>query len=396
MSIRRDLEQTVRAHFAERPAILLTGSRQAGKTWLLRDAFPEAKYLNLDLPSLAEEAETAGEQFLRKHPPPLVLDEVQYAPALFRPLKHTIDADRETNARYLLTGSQKFALMEAVSESLAGRVAIFELHSLSLREIEAWMGRPLDHDDLVHRLYTGGYPELVAKSLPPSRYYADLVATYLERDVRQAINVRSLRDFDRFLRLAALRTGQLLNLNALASEVGVSAPTLKAWLSVLEASNVVYLLPPYFGNLGKRLVKAPKLYFLDTGLTCFLAGFESAAAVVNSSMLGALFETQVLGQLVRYFHHAGRRANVYFIRDQHGSEVDFVVPVGEAMHVLECKWAEMPARPKAFDDVTRQVGEARVLSRTVITPMRGLRRRGDYDVGDPVDFPMLDVTCPGS
>jgi len=156
--------------------------------------------------------------------------------------------------------------MEAVSESLAGRVAIFELHSLSLREIEAWMGRPLDHDDLVHRLYTGGYPELVAKSLPPSRYSADLVATYLERDVRQAINVRSLRDFDRFLRLAALRTGQLLNLNALASEVGVSAPTLKAWLSVLEASNVVHLLPPYFGNLGKRLVKAPKLYFLDTGL----------------------------------------------------------------------------------------------------------------------------------
>lgn len=391
MSISRDLESTVRAHFGERPAVLLTGSRQAGKTWLLRDVFREAEYLNLDLPRLAEEAETAGEQFLRKHPPPLVLDEVQYAPGLFRPLKHAIDADRETNARYLVTGSQKFALMEAVSESLAGRVAVFELHSLSLREIERWMGRPMTHEDIVERLFTGGYPELVAKSLAPSRYYADLVATYLERDVRQAINVRNLRDFDRFLRLAALRTGQLLNLNALASEVGVSAPTLKEWLGVLEASNIVYLLPPYFGNLGKRLVKAPKIYFLDTGLACFLAGFESSAAVLRSALLGALFETLVLGQLVRSFHHAGRRANLYFIRDQHGNEVDFVVPVGEALHLIECKWAEMPARPKAFDDVLRHVGEARVLSRTVITPTPGLRHRGDYDVGGPVEFPMLDV-----
>lgn len=391
MTILRDLEPTLREHFATRPALLLTGSRQAGKTWLLRDAFPDASYLNLDLPSLAEEAETAGEQFLGRHPPPVVLDEVQYAPRLFRPLKNAIDADRETNGRYLLTGSQKFALMEAVPESLAGRVAIFELHSLSLREIETWMGRRMERDDVLLRLFTGGYPELVAKELAPARYYADLVATYLERDVRQAINVRNLRDFDRFLRLTALRTGQLLNLNALASEVGVSAPTLKEWLSVLEASNIVYLLPPYFGNLGKRLVKAPKLYFLDTGLACFLAGFESVAAVASSAMLGALFETQVLGQLVRYFHHAGRRANVYFVRDQHGSEVDFVVPVGEALHLLECKWAEMPARPKAFDGIVKQIGEARVLSRTVITPVRGIRHRGDYDVGDPVEFPMLDV-----
>lgn len=391
MSIRRDLESVLQAHAPTRPALLLTGSRQAGKTWLLRDAFPTAEYVNLDLPRLAEEAENSAEQFLGRHPPPVILDEVQYAPGVFRPLKHFIDADREVNGRYLLTGSQKFALMEAATESLAGRIAIFELHSLSLGEIERWTGRPLDRDDVLRRLFTGGYPELVAKDLAPGRYYADLVATYLERDVRQAIQVRNLRDFDRFLRLAALRSGQLLSMNALASDVGVSAPTIREWLSVLEASNVIYLLPPYFGNIGKRLVKTPKLYFLDTGLACFLAGFESATAVLNSAMLGALFETQVLGQLVRAFHHTGRRANLYFIRDQHGLEVDFVVPVGESLHLIECKWAETPPHPKAFGELQRGLGDERILSRTVITPVRGQRRRDDLTIGDPVEFPVLNA-----
>lgn len=371
----------------DRPAVLLTGARQAGKTTLLERAFPDHGYVSLDLPSVAEEAEQSGEAFLARHPAPVIIDEVQYAPALFRHLKRAIDRRRDATGQYLLTGSQKFSLMQGVADSLAGRVAIVELHSLSLREIEAWSGAQANGDRFWEWTFRGGYPELHARDLDPLRFYADYVTAYLERDVRQVLNVRNLRDFDRFLRVCAVRTGQLVSMNALASDIGISPNTVRSWLSVLEASNVIHLLEPYYRNIGKRMVKTPKLYFLDTGLACFLAGFRTARDLRESALLGAFFETQVLAQILRWYANRGEPAAVYFFRDHHGNEVDFVVPQGERLRLIEAKLAETPhPLPKGFAEVARALGPHAVLSRTIVTPQRGSRPTpGGVTVHDCVD-----------
>jgi hypothetical protein len=389
--IPREIAPLLESLATSRPVLLLTGARQSGKTSLLERTFPDHSYVSLDLPSVAEEAEQSGESFLASHPAPLIVDEVQYAPRLFRYLKSAIDRDRGRYGQYLLTGSQKFPLMQGVTESLAGRVAVIELHSLSLREIEAWSGKRATGERLWDWTFRGGYPELHARGLDPARFYADYVTAYLERDVRQVLNVRNLRDFDRFLRLCAVRTGQLVSMNALASDVGISPNTVRSWLSVLEASNVVFLLEPYFRNIGKRMVKTPKLYFLDTGLACFLAGFRSPRDLAGSALLGAMFETQVLAQIVRGYANRGERPTVYFFRDHHGNEVDFVIPVGERLKLIEAKLSETPdPRTRGFAAVERVLGAPAVLSRTLVTPRRGSRTTDSgTTVADCVDLSFL-------
>lgn len=208
----------------------------------------------------------------------------------------------------------------------------------------------------------------------PQRFYADYLVTYLERDVRQVLQVKSLRDFDRFMRLVAIRTGQLLSYSSYASDLGVSPNTIKSWISVLEASNIVRLLEPYYSNIGKRLVKTPKLYMLDAGLACYLAGIRSANDLRQSALLGAFFETHVMGQIVRWYTNRGLTPSVYYYRDYHGHEVDFVVAVGEKLKLIECKWSETPpTNLKGFEEVARQLGEKNVLPRSVITSARGYR-----------------------
>ncbi len=391
MWIARELRQTLDRIATERPVLLLTGSRQAGKTSLLEQAFAGHNYVSLDLPSVAEEAEQDGAAFLARHPPPLIIDEVQYAPRIFRYLKHAIDQHRERNGQYLLTGSQKFSLMQGVTESLAGRVAIVELHSLALREIERATGEAADGSTFWRWLFQGGYPEVHARGLDASRFYADYVATYLERDVRQVLNVRNLRDFDRFLRLCAIRTGQLLSMSSLSSDTGISPNTVRSWLSVLEASNVVFLLEPYYRNLGKRLVKTPKLYFLDTGLACFLAGFRRPEDLEGSALRGAFFETQVLAQIVRFYANRGEPPNVFFFRDHSGNEVDFVIPVGERLKLVEAKASETPdPNPKGFVALASALGPEGVLSRTIVTPSRGRRHTSSGStIEDCVDLAVL-------
>lgn len=390
MWIPREITPILRKLAAERPAVLVSGSRQSGKSSLLTNAFPGVNYVSLDLPREAERAERAGEDFLEEHAAPVIIDEVQYAPGLFRYLKHAIDADRDRPGRYLLTGSQKFSLMQGVTESLAGRVSIIELHSLALSEIEAARGAIHGQRALLDAMWKGGYPELHSRDLDPRRFYADYVATYLERDVRQAINVRSLRDFDRFLRLCATRTGQLVNMNALAGDVGISPNTVRSWLSVLEASSVVLLVPPYFRNLGKRLVKSPKLYFLDTGLACHLAGFNSGGELGTSALVGAFFETLVLGQLVRAYANRGLRSPLHFYRDHHGNEVDFLVPVGERAHLLECKWSQTASSPRGLRVVADALGTGNVISQTIVTSdARDSVARDGSSLRGPVDFDWL-------
>lgn len=395
MWIQREIEPTLKALAAERPALLLCGPRQSGKSSLLRHAFPDTGYVSLDLPRDAEQADLAGDEFLRRHPAPLVIDELQYAPGLLRYLKHAIDSDRDRSGRYLLTGSQKFALMQGVTESLAGRIAVVDLHSLSLSELSTVLGPMNGAESILEAIWAGGYPEVHARSLDPSRFYGDYVATYLERDVRQALNVRSLRDFDRFLRICATRTGQLLNMNSLASDTGASPHTIRAWLSVLEASNVIALVSPFYRNLGKRLVKAPKLYFLDTGLACHLAGFGSAGALRSSSLLGAFFETLVYGQIARAFANRGVAASAWFWRDHHGNEVDFVVPVGERVHLIECKWTRSASVPRGLQNVAATFGDGNVLSRTIVTADATAHvTRDDMQVRGAVDFSWLLETAP--
>jgi len=392
MWIKRTLESEILKAARQRPSVLVTGSRQSGKTSLLQKIFPHYSYVALDPPHVAEEAEESGGQFLQKYPTPLILDEVQYAPHLFRHLKTAIDHRRKESGLYLLTGSQKFALMQGVTESLAGRISLFELHTLSLAELERWSGKSAEGNQLLEWLFLGGYPELYERGLNPERFYSDYLVTYLERDVRQALKVRELRDFDRFMRLAAGRTGQILSLNSFASDLGISPITVKNWLSVLEASNIIYLLEPYYRNLGKRIVKSPKLYFLDTGLACYLLGIRTPADLKQNNLLGPLFETLVLGQMIRWYANQGKRPDLYFWRDHFGHEVDFVIPVGENLKLYECKWGETsPERVKGFEEIERLQGH-HILSKAVISSTRGHRKtKMNFFIDDAVELKMLSL-----
>lgn len=322
---------------------MLTGARQTGKTTLLRELFPRHHYVSLDLPSAAELAEREPELFLTQHPAPLLVDEVQYAPGLFRHLKIAIDSDRHATGRFILTGSQKFNLMKAVSDSLAGRCALLELETLSLEEISQHVPYPTQVDDLVRAMVRGGFPDLWRDlSIDIDAFYRAYLSTYLERDVRQILNVASLRDFERFLRACAARSAQLLDKAALARDVGVSSKAINDWLGVLEASNQIQLLEPYFENLGKRLIKSPKLYLSDTGLLCYLLGLDERS-LLQSPYLGAVWESAVYAQLRKKRDRLGDRSTLWFYRDAQQREVDFLVSVGTERHLIEAKWTENPS-----------------------------------------------------
>ena len=284
-----------------RPVVVLTGARQTGKTSTLRRLFPKHGFVSLDLPTEAEQAEKEPDVFLRRHPPPVIFDEVQYAPALFRHLKAAVDAHRGRNGQFLLTGSQKFTLMKGVSESLAGRADIVELETLSLAEIRG--ARPTT--GLETAIVRGGFPELSANpEIDPVAFYNSYLATYLERDVRSLANVGSLRNFERFLRACALRSANLLNKADLARDVGIAPSTANQWTSILEASGQVILLEPWFSNRTKSIVKSPKLYLADSGLLCALLNIRSEEALRQSPAAGAVWETFVFAQL----RHRDRRA----------------------------------------------------------------------------------------
>lgn len=336
MEYKRTITDSIQRLAKQFPAIVVTGARQVGKTTLLRSVFPEHHYVSLDLPSLAEAAENEPESFLSSHPAPLIIDEVQYAPKIFRFLKSRIDESRHQMGRYILTGSQKFPLMKEVAESLAGRAAILELECLSLTEVGS-------QTDWVRILSRGMYPELWRQPhLRAGDFFSSYLATYLERDVRQILNVSNLRDFERLLRAAATRSGQLVNRTDLARDVGVSAKTVGEWLGVLQASNQLFFLEPFFENVGKRLIKSPKLYFHDTGLLCFLLGLDEES-LSRSPLLGAIWETFVYSELRKQVHLPEKQSQtLWFYRDAQGREIDFLRVHHAHIDLFECKWAEQP------------------------------------------------------
>jgi len=337
----RDIADSVRRMARHFPAVVLTGARQTGKTTLLTKLFSRYSYISLDVPAEAQLAEEDPQTFLARHPPPLLVDEVQYAPGLFRHLKVAIDRSREANGQFILTGSQKLNLMREVSDSLAGRCGVLELEGLAVRELgDVFTGHEAS-EGIAEVLVRGFMPQLWKDlALRPADFFRSYQATYLERDVRQILNVSSLRDFDRFMRAVAVRSGQLLNKTELGKEVGVSARTINEWLSVLQATNQITLLEPYFANVGKRLAKTPKLYFNDVGLLCFLLGLNRGA-LMESYLVGAVWETFLCGELRKYLRAESPEARLWFYRDQ-SREVDFLIEKDGRLTLAESKWKEIP------------------------------------------------------
>ena len=337
------MEALLRQRAATRPVVVLTGARQTGKTSLMRRLFPDHGFVSLDLPSEAEQAELDPGSFLARHPPPVIVDEVQYAPGLFRHLKTVVDEHRHRNGAFLLTGSQPLRLMRSVSESLAGRADIVELEPLTFAEAK------VAHPDLrvEEFLVRGGFPELYENLEIDSRgFLQSYVATYLERDLRQLLDVSNLRDYERFLRASALRSAQLLNRADLARDVGISGSTAASWLSVLEASHQLVLLEPWYGNAGVSLVKRPKLYLRDAGLAAFLCGVHGVDELRASPLAGALWETLVCAEMRRCQCNRHGSWSLNFWRDR-AREADFLIHRGGSLHLADAKWTEQPRRRDA-------------------------------------------------
>lgn len=348
MWIERDYSVKIKEAVNSRPVVLLTGIRQAGKSSLLQRLLSNAEYITLDRILLAEEAEENPTLFLDRFQKQVIIDEIQYAPSLFRDLKVKIDENRNIKGRWILTGSQQFMLMQHASESLAGRIRILNLGTLSATE--------LNRSHLLNNrrdlLWKGGFPELWAENLNPKEFYEDYIQTYLERDLRQILNVTNLRDFRRFLSMLAIRTGQLMNYSEISKEVGVAVNTIKAWVSALETSGVITLLPPYYNNFGKRLIKAPKLYFCDNGLIASLLNIHSLEALENSIYLGSFWENFVFSEYLKAGFIAGK--DIFFFRDSNGVEIDFIVEKEGEIYLIEAKHTERPNPDKLhLDKISR-------------------------------------------
>lgn len=312
-------------------ALVLTGPRRAGKTYCLRQAFPRHSYHLLEDPDELARVKADPRAWLEALELPVILDEVQNTPEIFPFIRAAIDRASASKGRFILTGSHDFSLMKGVSESMAGRAAIFHLYPLGYSELRKW--------DLIR----GGFPEIWARPKQLRTWFQSYVQTYLERDVRGVLAVRDLSTFRRFLGLVAIQNGQMLNKTALAAPLGVSVPTVSEWLGVLETTGLILLVPPYYENFKKRLVKSPKLYWTDTGLLCALMNISSMRDLEASPFVGSTFESFVASEVVKAQAGRGLARELYYFRDHQGLEVDFIVPAkGGSLALVEAKWTKTP------------------------------------------------------
>lgn len=346
--IKRFLENRLKELSLQYPIVTLTGPRQSGKTTLAKLVFPDYQYVSLEDPDNREFAENDPRGFLNKYALRVILDEIQRVPALFSYLQTAVD-ENPTSGRFILTGSQQFLLNEKISQSLAGRTALLCLLPFSLAELskrqpqQFWQSNNLDKTkellgksifDVIH---TGFYPRIHDRNLEPQQWYRDYFETYITKDVKSLLNIGDSKTFEQFLRLLAGRSGQLLNLTSLGNDSGVSHTTAKRWISILETSYIIKLLQPHFNNFNKRIIKAPKIYFIDSGLLCYLLRIASAKNLIAHPLLGSIFETFVISEMMKWYTHKGLEAPLYFWRDRSGTEIDLVIDKGEELYPIEIK-----------------------------------------------------------
>lgn len=363
--IPRSLEPVLKKTVRQFPVVVLVGPRQSGKTTLLKHLY-ENQYpvISLEPPDVRIAALNDPRGFLNMYPPPVVFDEIQYAPVLLPYIKEEVDTHRDRPGQYILTGSQNLLLMQQVTESLAGRAAVLKLLPLSRWEVNLYPQRTLPWEkgkapglpvqpiqELWEHILRGSYPEIVSNPDRDVRLWqASYVQTYLERDIRNLRNIGDLTLFQTFLRALAARSGQILNLSDLAREIGVSVNTAKSWISILEASFQIFILRPYFANIGKRLVKSPKVYFTDTGLLCYLVGLRDVEHAASGPMGGAIFENLVVAELFKIYMHRGEEPTLYYWRTAAGSEVDMVIETQDQLLPMEIKLSETP-RPEMAKEI---------------------------------------------
>ena len=383
----RIIEKTIINISKQFPVILVTGPRQVGKTTLLQHLSKETKlsfrYVSLDDFSARNLAEKDPELFFQQYTPPIIIDEIQYAPQLLRVIKVLVDRQRK-NGMFWLTGSQHFHLMQNVSESLAGRVAIVKLLGFSSAEVkqiefskEAFLPRlkkkialSFNLNQVFERIVHGSFPRLYQRPIPSiEMFYSSYLQTYIERDLRNIVQVRNISTFEKFLRLLAARVGQLVNYSSLAQDLQVSVPTVKEWVSVLEAGFQIYLLRPYYQNIGKRDIKTSKIYFLDTGLLCYLIGWKNAEVAMNGAMNGNLFENFVITEIIKSYWFRGLEAPIWFWRNKEKQEIDIIIEQNGKLYPIEIKLASripdnMYKEIQSFNQHNKNIEKSAVLSLT--------------------------------
>ncbi len=330
--IQRSIAPVVRSLAAQYPVVTITGPRQSGKTTICRQIFKDKPYANLEFPDTRQFAIDDPRGFLAQFPDGAVLDEIQRAPDLTSYIQPMVD-ENPAAGQYILTGSQQFEVRSSVNQSLAGRSALVRLLAFDLNEISSGYEVP-DSNEL---LYKGFYPRIWDQGLNPTQALGDYYETYIERDLRQLVTIKDLNLFQKFIKLCAGRIGQLLNVSSLANDTGVSHTTASNWISILEASFILFLLNPYHANISKRLVKSPKLYFYDVGLASFLLGIETMEQIFRDPLRGNLFENMVIAEALKFRFNQGRRSNLYFYRDSKGNEVDLVFSSGSMLFPVEIK-----------------------------------------------------------
>ena len=363
--------------------ILVTGARQVGKTTMLKNIKPDINYITLDDMLLNQLAVEDPELFLKANKQPIIIDEIQYAPNLLRYIKIEVD-NSDKKAMYYLTGSQQFNLMENITESLAGRVGILNLLGLSLREIkdidfndpfiptEEYLNKRkkyeknINYEEIWNIIYKGSMPALYQEESDVDMFYAMYVSTYIERDIRNLTQVGDTLSFLKFMTALASRIGQLLNLNSIANEVGITIPTAQRWLSILVASNIVYILEPYYNNIMKRAVKTPKVYFLDTGLAAYLTKWKTSEVLEKGTMAGSFFENYVIVEIIKSYNNSGElRPPVYFYRDKEKREIDLIIEQNGKLYPIEIKKTANPNKNMIENfkvlETVKEVGEGAII-----------------------------------
>jgi len=331
--IERDITDKLKYLATKFPVVTLTGARQCGKSTLLKSCFPTYRYVTLEDMDIRRQAVEDPRGFLVNFGMRTIIDEAQYAPDLFSYIQTKVDAENEVGM-YLLSGSQNFLLMQSITQSLAGRTALLKLAPLSALELKRASMLPATLNDW---LFMGGYPRIYDKEIFPTDFYPNYIQTYIERDVRLLREITNLSQFVRFLKLCAARVGQILNVNSLANECGITVPTANAWLSVLEIGSIIFLLKPYYKNYNKRLIKSPKIYFYDTGLAASLLGLESSMQLSTHYLRGELFENLIIAEYLKKEFSKGKEPQIYFWRDSNQNEVDLLIETDGMLHAIEIK-----------------------------------------------------------